>query len=240
MGSEVTRCLGGTSTKDVIQAPYWAVILTALCCGALDHWLRELDKLSMVLRVDTHLLSSDREKDELCQRCGYAYRASPLVCEPDPKRVSDVLQIDKLLLGGICTTLCATVSRHTGNGGIASGSEKEARNSQNNRGRAEWEHRYCLNHRRVYSVSCEEKLELKSGRENKRKSREKEKEDKSTKGEEKSKHPAQDSSPCVKKEREQTRSPRGRRVDHATGDKKKKKKEEEKKKKKKKSDKDTD
>lgn len=154
MGLEVTRCSEESATKDNIQAPYWAVVLTALCCGALDRWSQELDKQSRALRVDVSLLLSEGEKNELCQRCGYAYRISPVVCESRPKRVSAVLQIDNLLLGGICTTLCATVTRHNRDGSIEAGSEKQARYQ------ADREQRYCLNHRRVYRASCEEQWEL--------------------------------------------------------------------------------
>ncbi|KAJ7984119.1 hypothetical protein DPEC_G00364030 [Dallia pectoralis] len=159
-GLEVTRSSAGTYTKDFIRAPYWAVVLTALCCGALTFWTRELDKLCAALRVDDCLLSSEREKDELCQRCGYPYRASPVACEPEPKRVSAVLQIDKLLLGSICTTLCATVARNADDARIAEGSEGGARDPSVYRPRADWEPRYCLNHRRVYSASREETREL--------------------------------------------------------------------------------
>lgn len=77
---------------------------------------------------------------------------------------------------------------------------------------------------------------LKGGRENKRKSGEKEKEEEKT-----SKHPAHDSSPCVK-DLDRTGSPRGGRMDQgATGDNtKRNEREKEKKKKAKKSDKDID
>lgn len=153
MGLELTGSSPGRCTKEIIKAPYWAVILTALCCGALDHWSRELDELSALLRIDAHLHStSDPKRDELCQRCGYAYRVSPVVCEPEPKRVSAVLQIDKLLLGSICTTLCATVSRDIGNGAESDPKGDRAQ-----------PHKYCLNHRRDYSASLEETAELNKG-----------------------------------------------------------------------------
>lgn len=152
-GLELTGGSPGRCTKEVIKAPYWAVILTALCCGALDLWSRELDELSALLRVDVHLhATSDPKRDELCQRCGYAYRVSPLVCEPEPKRVSAVLQIDKLLLGSVCTTLCATVSRDTDNGA-----------EHDPTGNHTQPHKYCLNHRRDYSASFEETFELNTG-----------------------------------------------------------------------------
>ena len=160
MNLEVTRCLGEKIIKDVIHAPYEAVILTALCCGSLDRWCQELGKLNTALRVDQHLLSRDRHKAELCQRCGYAYQISPAVCEPEPRRVPAVSQIDRLLLGGICTTLCATISRYADNGRIARRSETPPPDLQNLRGWADWEYRYCLNHRRVYRSSGEEKWEV--------------------------------------------------------------------------------
>lgn len=173
-GLEVTRYSGGTSvTKDVIRAPYWVVILTAICCGALDRWSRGLAELHEFLRVDRGPpRSGERESEELCQRCGYACRISPAVCEPEPKRVSAVLQIDKLLLGGICTTLCATVSRER----TATGTESEDTLAYQCRATgSEREGRYCLNHRRVYSASSEEKRDrerwLGEGREERREER---------------------------------------------------------------------
>lgn len=162
-GLEVTRCSGGTTAECFVEAPYWSVVLTALCCGALGRWSRALDKLSAVLRIDAHLLSSDRDRDELCQRCGYTYGESPAVCEPEPKRVLGVLQIDKLILGGCCTTLCATVPRNTCGQGFeaagARGTQRRARDTGDpDHGRSE--RRVCLNHRRVYRSSPEERCEL--------------------------------------------------------------------------------
>ncbi|TKS75718.1 hypothetical protein D9C73_010121 [Collichthys lucidus] len=204
VGLEVTRCSGGISIKDVIQAPYWAVILTALCCGALDRWSQELRKLHALLRVDHHLLSSEREKGESCQRCGYAYRVSPVVCEPEPKRVSAVLQIDKLLLGGICTTLCATISRNNGNERIVYGTESAEALTPQSRARG---------------------ASQDGGGENSGKSGEKENRENMNQNEgDVHDRPSRDSSPRnAKREQEQTGSPLGGRVNSdVTGDKTKK------------------
>lgn len=144
-GLQVTRSsLGVSSIKHVIKTPYWAIVLSALCCGALERWSQALEQLFHALRVDPkHLCSSDTKSSELCQRCGFAYQISPLLCDPEPRRVAAVLQIDKVLLGRICTTLCTTVSEDV--------------NSLQSR-------RYCLNHRREYEASPEEKWELSRSR----------------------------------------------------------------------------
>nr|BBA49189.1 hypothetical protein [Oryzias latipes] len=107
-----------------VRAPYWAVVLTALCCGALSRWSRELDLLSRELR------SAGISWGRICQRCGFANGVCPSACEPAALRTLAVSQIDGLLLGKICTTLCATVPAQGG--------------------------RLCLNHRRTFGVSAEE------------------------------------------------------------------------------------
>ncbi|KAK2821890.1 hypothetical protein Q5P01_021955 [Channa striata] len=127
----------GKLSEHFVQAPYWAVVLAAQCCGALTRWSHELDSISRGLRAIDSPTDDDAE-DRICQRCGFAYRADPSVCEPTARRTRAVSQIDELLLGGICTSLCAKV---------AFGGDRSPRGS------------YCLNHRRAYAASAEERRE---------------------------------------------------------------------------------
>lgn len=147
-GLEVTRSSQGVSSiKHVISAPYWAVVLSALCCGALQSWSQDLQQLALALRVDAeHLCSGNLQENTLCQRCGFSYRISPLLCENEPKRVAAVLQIDKVLVGRICTTLCASVSKNVV---CEVGAQTKSDSII----------RYCLNHRRRYRASPEENWE---------------------------------------------------------------------------------
>lgn len=128
---------GEALSEHFVQAPYWAVVLAAQCCGALTRWSHELDSISRGLRAIDSPTDDDAE-DRICQRCGFAYRADPSVCEPTARRTRAVSQIDELLLGGICTSLCAKV---------AFGGDRSPRGS------------YCLNHRRAYAASAEERRE---------------------------------------------------------------------------------
>lgn len=117
-GLSITKCVSeSTCTQEALSTPYWAVILTALCCGALDRWCSVTQRLLESLKVDTERRSGYRFSDlDVCQRCGYAYRNPPTVCPKDPERVSAVAQIDKLLYGNLCTSLCARVSDSCENG----------------------------------------------------------------------------------------------------------------------------
>ncbi|KAK7915610.1 hypothetical protein WMY93_011371 [Mugilogobius chulae] len=128
-GLEVTRSLHGTScVKHVIRTPYWAVVLTALCCGALEHWSHQLALVSLSLRLDPQQsLREQNHNDELCQRCGNAYKIPP------------------------SHSLCHRFRDITG--------------THRSRVQAHSESpRYCLNHKRVYSASFEEKWEFERSR----------------------------------------------------------------------------
>lgn len=129
-------------TREFITVPYWAVILTALCCGALDVWRGSLCKMLAALKVDLVQLPTDTKAS--CQRCGFNYRTAPRFCPSDPLRVLAVRQIDKILFGDLCTTLCAKV--------FPVCSLDHAKGQAANRAR-------CLNHKRPYSVSSEEDWE---------------------------------------------------------------------------------
>ncbi|KAK7878289.1 hypothetical protein WMY93_031108 [Mugilogobius chulae] len=131
---------GARSQGHLIRAPYWGVVLAALCCGALERWRDDLRAQSRLLRITVTGVTAD----QACQRCGHPCRVAPPLCDDQPRRVAAVLQIDKLLLGPLCTTLCAAVP--CGNQG------------HGDRGR------YCLNHRRAYRACAEEKRERRGER----------------------------------------------------------------------------
>ncbi|KAL3972456.1 tumor necrosis factor receptor superfamily member 14 [Sarotherodon galilaeus] len=99
-GLAISKRVSQAVTREVIDAPYWAVILTALCCGALDRWCSATEKLLGSLKVDAKQYGRVKE---LCQRCGHSYRDMPIACPEEPKRVL----IDKVLFGDLCTSLCA-------------------------------------------------------------------------------------------------------------------------------------
>lgn len=127
-------------TLDLVDVPYWAVVLTAFCCGALDMWRRAMRKLSDELKIDSAKRRTHGRA--LCQRCGSYYRNAPIICPTEPARVLAVSQIDKILFGDLCTTLCARV--------FSARSHKHGDSpDQRDRGR-------CLNHKRAYSASFEE------------------------------------------------------------------------------------
>lgn len=130
-------------TREFVNVPYWAVILTALCCGALDVWRGSMCKLLDGLKVDLAQLPTDTRAS--CQRCGFNYRNVPRFCPSEPLRVLAVRQIDKILFGDLCTTLCAKVFP------VRSLDHADGRQTAH-RGR-------CLNHKRAYSVSSEEDWE---------------------------------------------------------------------------------
>lgn len=130
-----THCLGVAAARDTIRAPYWAVVLTALCSGAADVWSREFTTLSSALRVPADVEGS-------CERCGRPYSESPRAFDGSRvTRTTAVLQLDRLILGAECASLCAEVK------------EEPEHAARGGRG-------YCLNHRRTYAVSAEELWEL--------------------------------------------------------------------------------
>lgn len=143
-GLAISKRVSQAVTREVIDAPYWAVILTALCCGALDGWCSATEKLLGSLKVDAKQYGRVKE---LCQRCGHDYRDMPIACPAEPKRVLAVTQIDKVLFGDLCTSLCARVfpTRSSSENGHAC-----ARTQGPGR---------CLNHKRPYTTSLEEEWE---------------------------------------------------------------------------------
>lgn len=139
-----TRQQSQRITREFVDAPYWSVILTAFCCGALNVWRGAMFKLLAELKVDSAKQPTDVRA--LCQRCGFNCRDTPIISPKEPVRVLAVSQIDKILFGDLCTSLCARVFSAYYR---ADGVEREAKQD---RGR-------CLNHKRQYSASFEEEWE---------------------------------------------------------------------------------
>lgn len=123
-GLAVTRWFSGVApTTDTLKAPYWSIILTALCTGSLEVWSQQTLDVFGKLRC----IPDEESGHDICQRCGYTYNAQP-VASSKPKRTFSVVQIDELLTGKYCTSLCAVID-----GSL------------------------CLNHARVYEHDRQEK-----------------------------------------------------------------------------------
>ena len=132
-GLQLSRYKGNAGRFKVhieeIEAHYWAICLAALCCDAARIWSRLLKELHSSIKAS-------RSLEGQCQRCGFSYTRDPRVaCPKDPLRVPGVKQIDRVLLGITCTTLCAEVLCI----------------SENNKPT-----RYCVNHQRKYKSGVEE------------------------------------------------------------------------------------
>lgn len=146
LSRRVTRA-SAPVTLDPVDVPYWAVILTAFCCGALAVWRQAMRALSDELAIDSKKRRTDGA--ERCQRCGSYYYNAPIVCPEEPARVLAVSQIDKILLGHLCTTLCARVFPARYHNHVASPDQRGL----------------CLNHKRPYRASVEEEWDDRQERE---------------------------------------------------------------------------
>ena len=136
-GLEITVHNRSLLSTAAVKTSYDTIVLAALCRGAYNVWNNRIGELSSAISVTL------RSRQGVCQRCGYSFSVPPQVCDPVAKRVPAVVQLDRILLGELCTTLCSTVCWSNG-----------FPRSQSSR--------YCLNHKRLYAESQEECLE-KSG-----------------------------------------------------------------------------
>lgn len=92
---------------DEVHAPYWAIVLSAIYCGAHDLWFRHLKHVLATLKVSAASRDFEPVRSELCQRCGHTYETNP--CHTKTVRTSAVDQIDRILCGRACTALCCLV-----------------------------------------------------------------------------------------------------------------------------------
>lgn len=139
-GLEITVRNKSLQSRASVKTSYDTIVLAALCCGAYNVWNNQIGELSSAISVKLH------SRQGVCQRCGYSFSVPPRVCDPVAKRVPAVVQLDRILLGGLCTTLCSTVCSSNGFPRSQSG-------------------KYCLNHKRLYAESQEEYLETSCGEE---------------------------------------------------------------------------